>query len=99
MRAKWTFMVYMAGNNSASGAARVDLAALREVGSTAAVGVATFVKERGGDATQRLLAQQAADDVVLTLPFGTDAGSPRTVLDFARWAIRERPAEGPRPAL
>jgi hypothetical protein len=93
MRAKWTFMVYMAGDNSPSGAASVDLAQLREVGSTPAVRVATFVKRRGGDATQRLVAPRAEDDVVLTLPFGTDARSPRTLLDFARWAIREAPAE------
>jgi hypothetical protein len=93
MRAKWTFMVYMAGNHSPSGAASVDLAQLREVGSTPAVRIATFAKRRGGDATQRLVASRAEDDVLLTLPFGTDARSPRTLLDFARWATREAPAE------
>ena len=46
MPAKWTVMVYMAGNNSLSGAATVDLAELRKVGSTAAVQVAAFVKQR-----------------------------------------------------
>ena len=33
-RAKWTFMLYMAGDNNLSSAGDADLAELRQVGST-----------------------------------------------------------------
>jgi hypothetical protein len=93
MGAKWTFMVYMAGNNSLSGAASVDLAELRKVGATGTVQVAAFIKRRGKDAVQRLVAKSADADVMETLPAATDSGSPQTVLDFARWAIERAPAD------
>jgi len=93
MPAKWTVMVYMAGNNSLSGAATVDLAELRKVGSTAAVQVAAFVKQRDAAVTQRLVGRKPTDDVVVELPRATDSGSPQTVLDFARWAMQKAPAE------
>src|SRR5262245_22650167 len=93
MSAKWTVMVYMAGNNSLSGAAGIDLTELRKIGSTAAVQVAAFVKQRGGGASQRIVAKNAADDVVGALPPDTDSGAPQTVVDFARWAIQKAPAD------
>src|SRR5262245_51860307 len=93
MESKWTFMVYMAGNNSLSGAASADLAEMRKVGSTPAVQVAAFVKQQGKDAVQRILAKKEDGDVATTLPSDTDSGSPQTVLDFARWAVAKAPAE------
>jgi hypothetical protein len=93
MAAKWTVMVYMAGNNSLSGAASVDLGELRKVGTTTAVQVAAFIKQRGADPVQRIVHKKAGDDVVTKLPPKTDSGSPQTVLDFARWAIAHAPAE------
>jgi hypothetical protein len=93
MNAKWTVMVYMAGNNSLSGAASDDLAELRKVGSTAAVKIAAFIKQKGADATQRIVAKKPGDDVVSKLAPATDSGSPQTVVDFARWAIENAPAD------
>lgn len=93
MKNNWTVMVYMAGNNSLSGAASQDLAEIRNIGSTDSVQVATFVKQRDKAAVQRLVAKQAEKDVVTTLPAATDSGSPQTVLDFARWAIDKAPAD------
>ena len=58
MKSKWTFMVYMAGNNSLSGAASADLSELRKIGSTPDVNVLAFIKQSGGTGsslqTQRL---------------------------------------------
>jgi len=86
-------MVYMAGNNSLSGAASADLNELRKVGSTEAVKIAAFVKQQGADAVQRIVGKTSGDDVVAKLPPQTDSGAPQTVLDFARWAVGQAPAD------
>lgn len=93
MSAKWTVMVYMAGNNSLSGAASMDMAELRKTGSTTKVQAAAFVKQKGKDAVMRIVASKPERDVVETMPSKTDSGSPQTVLDFARWAMANAPAE------
>ena len=50
MATKWTFMVYMAGNNSLSDDAGVDLKEMRRQGSTNDVNVLAFVKQEGSNA-------------------------------------------------
>src|SRR4051794_10037728 len=90
--AKWTVMVYMAGNNSLSDAAGVDLAEMRSVGSTDAVKVTAFVKRRGAEAQRLELAAAGADDHVEQLD-GVDSGDPQSVVDFARWSIERAPAD------
>jgi Clostripain family len=92
MSAKWALMVYIAGNNSLSGAATADLQEMQKVGSSEDVKVAAFVKQ-ANKAAKHLLVAKGGYEREETLPDNTDSGSPQTVVDFARWAIRNAPAE------
>jgi hypothetical protein len=92
MPAKWTFMVYMAGNNSLSGAASIDLGEMQKVGSSDAVQVLAFVKQASGPA-RYIRVGRGGHDEVHPLPPSTDSGDPQTVVDFVRWAIKGAPAE------
>ena len=64
MATKWAFMVYMAGNNSLSGAAGDDLEELRKVGSTDNVKALAFVKQRGPDGARRLVVGKGGQNEV-----------------------------------
>ncbi len=92
MSAKWTLMVYMAGNNSLSGAAAGDLREMQKVGSSERVKVAAFVKQVNKSA-RHVLVGKGGDERSETLPESTDSGAPQTVVDFVRWAIKQAPAE------
>ena len=92
MKAKWTVLVYMAGNNSLSGAAQDDLGEMRKVGSSDAVRVLAFVKLRSRDAYRLEVRRQGQHEHPETLG-NIDSGSPQTVTDFLRWGIRQAPAE------
>lgn len=89
----WTFMVYMAANNSLSGAAGEDLRELRTVGSSDAVEVLVFVKQRDGRAARYLQIGRHGRDDVTTDVGPVDSGNPQTVVDFIRWGIRAAPAD------
>jgi len=90
--AKWTFMVYMAGNNSLSGAASDDMAEMRRVGSTDAVTVPIFVKQEDRNAHRILIGKDGRNEIHEDLG-EVDSGNPQTVIDFARWALKTAPAE------
>ncbi len=92
MASKWTFMVYMAGNNSLSGAASVDLREMQKVGSGDEVKVLAFIKQVKRPA-RRILVGKGGNDEVETLPDPTDSGSAQTVVDFVRWAVNKAPAD------
>ena len=92
MSAKWTFMVYMAGNNSLSGAASADLAEMQKVGSSERLQVMAFVKQAEGP-PRHIRVGQGGRDEVEKLPANTDSGEPQTVVDFVRWAARKAPAD------
>lgn len=91
-KARWTFMVYMAGNNSLSGAAASDLQEMQKVGSSDAVQLLAFVKQTTGPA-RHLHLGKAGDDEVVNLSPEIDSGEPQTVVDFVRWAAAQAPAE------
>lgn len=93
MAAAWTFLVYMAANNSLSGAAGVDLDELRTVGSSDAVKVLTFVKQRGSGAAQYLEVGRDGRDEVVEDVGTVDSGNPQTVVDFIRWGVKAAPAD------
>ena len=93
MPAAWTVMVYMAGNNSLSDAAEVDLGEMRQVGSTEAVQVCAFVKEADGAGARRMvIGRHGAGEHVERLG-DLDSGAPQTVVDFVTWAAGQAPAE------
>lgn len=93
-RADWTFMVYMAGNNSLSAAAGRDLQEIRSVAALNDVRVTAFVKRRDaqGRAQHLEITPGGAGDVVVDLGV-TDSGRAQTVVDFVRWSIDRAPAQ------
>ena len=92
-RAKWTFMLYMAGDNNLSSAGDADLAELRQVGSTPEVHVVVEFDNAGSQGTRRFHIQQGGKaERVVTLG-ETDSGQPQTLIDFVVWATTEYPAE------
>ncbi len=92
MTAKWTFMVYMAGNNSLSGAASADLREMQKVGSSDLVKVLAFVKQVNQPARHVQVGKNGRDEVE-ALPDNTDSGDPQTVENFIRWAVKKAPAQ------
>jgi len=83
--AKWTFLVYMAGDNSLSSAGDDDLAEMRKVGSTPDVNVIVQFDNAGNHGTRRFRVRKAGNDVVQSLG-ETDSGDPNVLLDFVTWA-------------
>lgn len=92
MSAEWTFMVYMAGNNSLSDAASDDLAEMRRVGSTEDVSVPIFVKQEDRNAHRILVGKDGRGEIHEDLG-DVDSGDPQTVVDFVRWAVETAPAK------
>ena len=92
-KAKWTFMVYLAGDNNLSAAGDNDLGEMRTVGSTVDVNVVAEFDNAGERGTVRYHIQRdgVAEEAV-TLG-ETDSGSPEVLLDFIGWAAQNYPAE------
>ena len=87
-------MVYMAGFNNLSTFATKDLQEMRKVGSTdgrqarrvrQAPGAAVRAPHPRRQERRRARQREAIGDV--------DSGSPQTMLDFVRWAVKNAPAE------
>jgi Clostripain family len=93
MSAKWTVMVYMAGNNSLSDAAGDDLVEMEKVGSSDDVKVCAFLKQTDGQGARRLIVGKGGDHEVDENLGDIDSGDPQTVIDFVRWAAEKAPAE------
>lgn len=62
--AKWTFMVYMAGDNNLAGAGEADMAEMRRVGSSAEVNVVVQFDNAGARGTSRYLVQRNGRDLL-----------------------------------
>src|SRR4051812_7680235 len=93
MAAKWTFMTYMAGNNSLSEAAGEDLEEMRSVGSTDDVRVLAFLKqEHTGEAYHLEVGSEESRDHREDLG-DKDSGDPQTIVDFVRWAAKRASAD------
>src|SRR5581483_8169943 len=93
MTARWTFMVYMAGNNSLSQAAGEDLRELQAVGSSPEVQVLTFVKQADTGRARRLRVGKDGQNETAEDLGPVDSGNPQTVVDFIRWGVQTAPAE------
>jgi hypothetical protein len=90
--AKWTFMVYMAGDNNLSAAGDNDLGEMRKVGSTADVNVLVQFDNAGNKGTRRFRVLKGGKDLVQSLN-ETDCGDPNVLLDYIKWARENYPAE------
>jgi hypothetical protein len=90
--AKWTFMVYMAGNNNLSSKGDSDLGEMRKVGSTPDINVVVQFENAGPDGTRRFFIRNGANDEVKSLG-KTDSGDPAVVKGFIDWAVGSYPAD------
>ena len=91
--AKWTFMVYMAGDNNLSSAGEKDLAEMRQVGSTPKVNILVQFDNAGDYGTQRYrVLSGGQNDQVMSLG-ETDSGDPEVINAFIAWAAQHYPAE------
>lgn len=91
-KAKWTFMVYMAGDNSLSDAGDTDLDEMRKVGSTPDVNVIVQFDNAGSEGTRRFRVLKGGNDLLQSLG-KTDCGDPKVLLDFFKWATESYPAD------
>src|SRR4051812_35478269 len=94
MATRWTFMVYVAGYNSLSSFAARDLAEMRKIGSGEELKIAVFVKRMEQQSAHRFLVRKdGRGEERENLGHDVDSGSPRTLLDFVRWAHAKAPAD------
>jgi len=92
-KARWTFIVYLAGDNNLSTAGEKDLGEMCTAGSTADVNiVAEFDRTGHTYHTKRYYVQRDQAQEVADLG-ETDCGDPEVLLDFVQWAATEYPAE------
>ncbi|MGC9469838.1 MAG: clostripain-related cysteine peptidase [Anaerolineae bacterium] len=92
-KAKWTFMVYLAGDNNLDSAGIGDLQEMMEVGSTDDVNIVAEFDRRGQDGhTKRYHVKK--DELTEIDDIGeTDSGDPGVLLRFVCWARDKYPAD------
>jgi hypothetical protein len=92
-RADWTFMVFMAGDNSLSAAGEIDLGEMRQVGSSDRVNVLVEFDNARNLGTRRIrIAKNGVGEFVESLG-ETDSGSPEVLSGFISWAAENYPAD------
>jgi hypothetical protein len=94
-RKKWTFMVWLAGDNDLEDFGDKDLREMKQVGSTDDVNVVVQFDSMRDDRTRRYFMRRGGDpaaDMVEELG-ETNTGDPAVATDFFRWAIQRYPAD------
>ncbi len=93
-KAKWTFILYLAGDNNLSAAGEADMAEMRKVGSTPEVNIVVEF-DRAGLQRETVRYHIEKDGVnERTESLGeTDSGDPNVLLRYVRWAAEKYPAE------
>lgn len=92
-QAKWTIMVYMAGDNNLSDAGEMDLAEMRRVGSSKDVHVVAEFDRAGDRGTNRYhIKHDGRGEDVVSLG-ECDSGDPKVLIDFVTWTAKKYPAE------
>jgi hypothetical protein len=92
---KWTFMVYLAGDNNLEDYGAIDLGEMKKVGSSADLSLVAQFDRMSDQVTRRyhLTAGESLDaDCVATLP-KTNTGDPQVLIDFVTWACTAYPAD------
>lgn len=92
-KAKWTFMVYLAGDNNLSTAGETDLGEMKSVGSTDDVNIVAEFDRIGDEAhSKRYYVQK--DNLQEVVDLGeTDCGDPNVLLDYVNWTAENYAAE------
>lgn len=87
-QAKWTFMVYMAGDNNLDGAALRDIAEMARAGSTKEVNILVQLDRIEDNLTRRFrITQGGGFKTDCIESFGdTNTGDPKILYDFVKWA-------------
>jgi hypothetical protein len=91
----WTFMVYMAGDNNLDPDGVQDLNEMKKVGSTKDVNVIAQFDRASGHTAKRYYVRKGGTvtaDAVSNVG-KVNTGDPKNLLDFAKWAITNYPAE------
>jgi hypothetical protein len=95
VQAKWTFMVYMAGDNNLDGAALRDIEEMARAGSTKEVNILVQLDRIEDNLTRRFRITQGGGFKTDCLEsFGdTNTGDPKILYDFVKWAADNHPAD------
>lgn len=91
----WTFMVYMAGDNSLDPDGVQDLKEMKKVGSTDKLNVIAQFDRASGHVAKRYLLRKggkADTDVVATVG-KVNTGDPKRLMDFVKWGVQSYPAD------
>ncbi|MBN1381575.1 MAG: hypothetical protein JXA41_07860 [Deltaproteobacteria bacterium] len=94
-KAKWTVMVYIAGDNNLDGAALWDIKEMAQAGSTKDVNILVQLDRAADRKTRRFLITKGGGydrDCIETLG-ETNSGDPKVLEDFLAWSIERYPAE------
>lgn len=92
-QAKWTFMVFMNGDNNLEYYADLDLNEMKSVGSTNAVNIIVQLDRYYQTGAWRYRVLQNNLQEVWSTTSELDFGSPDTLRDFVNWTITNYPAE------
>lgn len=91
--AKWTFMVYMAGDNNLSDAGNTDLEEMMKVGSNENLNVVVEFDNAGELGTNRYFIQKGSENEPVESLGETDCGDPEVLNNFISWTADLYPAE------
>jgi len=94
-QAKWTFMVYMAGDNNLDGAALRDIAEMAKAGSTKDVNILVQLDRIEDQKTRRFRITPGGGfkkDCIETFS-ETNTGDPQILYSFCKWAVDNYPAD------
>ncbi len=94
-QAKWTFLVYMAGDNNLDGAALRDIAEMAKAGSTQDVHILVQLDRIEDNLTRRFRITPGGGfkkDCIETFS-ETNTGDPQILYSFAKWAVDNYPAD------
>jgi hypothetical protein len=92
---KWTFMVYLAGDNSLASAGLVDLNEMKKAGSDDNINIVAQFDNGKNHRTSRFVLTKGGSldkDVVKSLG-RTNTGDPAVLIDFINWAVTSFPAD------
>lgn len=88
---KWTFMVFMNGDNNLEDAALDDINEMKTVGSTSNVDIIVQLDKYSENGCWRYKINQGSAQLLQTLG-ELDSGNPNTLRDFINWAMTNYPA-------
>jgi len=91
-QAKWTFMVFIAGDNDLQSAGYNDIEEMKQVGSNAHLHIVAQFDNMREQMVRRYYIKPGAAEVVQTLP-ETNTGDPQVLSDFITWAMTNYPAD------